>query len=163
MPTDPKRLQVLDRMIAVLKAVTAGANFFFTPAEVVKGSILLGVEAKAYPTYMVHAGTGGEDIDHFVDQQYQEIFYPEVEGIVFDVNDIVTMIEKCVRDVRKAIDDDAASGAVGSLGQISLTKIKGPPDIELGAMANQATSVVGGFGWFSQKFQVNIEGYPGGI
>lgn len=162
-PTDPKRLQVLDRFVTVLRAIVAGDLYFFKPAEVVKGSILLGIEAKGYPTYMVNAGSPGEDIEHFVDQQFEETFYPEVEGIAYSDKDIVGMIEKCIRDVRVAIETDAASGQPGTLGATSLTKIKGPPDIELGAMANQPTSIVGGFGWFTQRFSVRIEGYPGGV
>jgi len=150
MLSDPKRLQVIDRIVDVLESIQEGDNFFYSPRLVCKG---FQQELSGYPAYMVVSESGGE-IETHSDMQFEETFYVAVQGVVQSATDVVTPLERAVRDVRKAINDDFKSGgASGSLIGLAVNvTFDAPPDIDYGFEAN------GFFGYFSQRIRITIFG-----
>jgi len=157
-PTTPLRLQVIDRIVAVLQGITTGATYFYTPGEVAKRFIHWG-EAKAFPTYMVFTAPGGTvELSGAAgdDSEYTEDFYVSIKGIVKDNLDTVTRLERCIADIRKAIDADSRSGVAGSLGALAVeTRIETAPETDDGYLSLE------GFGFFDQKVRVSIAGVMG--
>jgi hypothetical protein len=151
MPNDPKRLQIIDRIVTVLSNIQTGTDYFYTPYEV-KKRFIHWEEAKGFPTYMVFTDSGGEIV--FAGYNlYDEIFYVNVKGIVKDWKDTVSVLEKCIRDVRKAINDDAKSGASGTLGTLCIeVRIEEPPLTDNGYLSLE------GFGFFEQRIRIRISG-----
>lgn len=150
-PSDPLRLQIINRFVTVLGNISAGSNYFYTPHEVLK-RIIVPDEVDDTPTYMV-IPEGGGNIEFTCTELYDETFKVIVHGIVADNVDIVTRMERAIRDVRKAINDDSKSGASGSLGVLCVqVRILEPPETDGGAF-----SVIGK-GYFAQPFQVTISG-----
>jgi hypothetical protein len=156
-PTQSKRLQVIDRFKAVLSAIVAGDNYFYTPYEVVKGPMDES-KIKGYPTYGVAVVPGGEIVE-YLDSQNAEAFVIAVWGMVRDMDDITTPLENAVRDVRKAITDDfKPSAGAGSLGTLATdVRIEMPPD-----MAYKYGDP-GFFGLFEQPIRVQLFGEFGEI
>jgi len=153
--TNPKRLQVIDRIVTVLKAIVTGDNYFYTPYDVTKRFVHW-AEAKGFPLYMVHSASGGT-IVYAGEQQYDESFYVSVKGIVQDQNDTISKLEKAIRDIRKAINDDSESTAAGSLGTLCVqVRIDEPPETDNGYL-----QLEGGFGFFDQRIHIQITGEYG--
>jgi hypothetical protein len=157
-PAIPLRLQAINRIVAVLQAITAGATYFYTPGTVAKRLIHLD-ECKAFPTYMVFTASGGKvELTGAAgdDSEYTEDFYVSVKGIVKDSVDTVTRLENSIADVRKAIDADSRSAAAGSLGVLAVeTRIEESPETDDGYLSLE------GFGFFDQKIRVSIAGVMG--
>jgi hypothetical protein len=154
-PTNPLRLQVIDRVVAVLAAIVAGSNYFFTPFEVVK-RFKHWNECHGFPTYMVFTDSGGAVELSGVPDLYTENFYVNVKGYVQDNSDTVTKLEQAIRDIRKAIDVDSKSAAAGSLGALAdEVRIEKSPDTDNGYLSLE------GFGFFDQQIRVMIEGTYG--
>ena len=154
-PTASKRLQVIDRVVVVLGAIVAGANYFYTPAQVTKGFVAV---PTGYPVYEVLSASGGE-IELHLDQQNTEAFYIVIVGKVQGSTDCVTLIENALRDVRKAINDDfkPAAGA-GSLGTLATDmRIDTPPDIAY------EFEGIGLFNAFAQRIKFQVSGEWGEI
>ena len=150
-PSDPLRLQVANRFVTVLEAITAGSDYFYTPFEVIK-RIILPEEANGTPTYMV-VPEGGGNIDFSGTNLYDEKYKLVVHGIVEDNVDIVTKMERAIRDIRKAINDDSKSGAAGSLGVLCVqVRVLETVETDGGAF-----SVIGK-GYFAQPFDIEISG-----
>lgn len=151
-PANPRRLQVLDRIVAVLQTITAGDDYFFTPGEVVRRFVHWS-EAKVFPTYMVFAASGGKVELSGAPDLYDEDVMVSVKGIVRHPEDTVSLIEKALRDVRRAINEDAKSGAAGSLGVLAVeTRIEEGPETDDGYLS------IEGFGFFDQRIRVRIAG-----
>ena len=154
----PLRLQVIDRIVAVLKGIVAGAVYFYTPGGVEKRFVHW-TEAKNFPTYMVFTGSGGTvGLSGAAggDSEYTEDFFVSVKGIVKDSEDTVTRLERCIADVRKAIDLDSQSGEPGTLGAIAVqTTFEDSPDTDDGYLSLE------GFGFFDQRVRVSIAGNMG--
>lgn len=151
MPTDPKRLQIRDRIIDVLEAIVEGADYFFTPVKVFMVDVLE-VQCPGYPCYSVHPDSGGSMAEEG-DSNFAETFFLNVKGLVKDLEDPGAAVLKASRDVRKAIDADFASGAAGSLG----TLVKGlrftePPVTDNGFFSAQ------GLGFFEQRVEITACG-----
>jgi len=150
-PTAGFRLQVINRIVAVLQAIVAGDNYFYTPYAVVK-KFLLESELKGYPTYMVFASTGG-NIEIASTNLYDETFMVSVKGWVSDPSDTVTKVENAVRDIRRAINEDSKLGTAGSLGALTVeVRIKEPPDTDDGYWS------IANLGFFDQRIEVTISG-----
>lgn len=150
----PLRLQIIDRMVAVLQAITAGADYWYKPAAVVKR--LMAVEECAdFPTYMVFPVSGGT-IEHTGSpDQYDEDMEVLIKGYVKDEADPVTKLERCLRDVRRAINEDSKSGTAGALGTLAVeTRFESSPEMEFS---------IDGFGGFDQRVRVKISGPFGTI
>jgi len=155
MPDNPKRLQIIDRVVKIIGDIKAGENYFLTPIHVAKGFV---AEPKGFPCYMVISDSGGEIIMN-MDNLWEETFYISIRGIVQAPDDVVTPLEKAIRDIRKAIGDDFKWGAEeGSLLTLaSEISIDSPPDIDYGF---EGTSF---FGFFSQRVRVRVFGEMGEI
>jgi len=150
-PADPLVLKVIDRIVAVLQAITAGANFFYTPYLVTKRFIHW-AEANGFPTYMVHLDSTGEVV-YAGEGIFDMTFYISVKGIVSneqgDVDNTVDPLVKAWRDVTKAIDDDAKSPTAGTLGALTVqVRIDESPETDNGE----------GFGFFDQRIRVQTTG-----
>jgi len=158
MPTAPLRLQVIDRIVAVLQGISTGATYFYTPGTVAKRFIHW-AECKSFPTYMVFTGSGGKvELSGAAgdESEYTEDFYVSVKGIVKDSVDTVTRLENSIADIRKAIDADSRSGAAGSLGALAVeVRIEDSPETDDGYLSLE------GFGFFDQKVRVSIAGVMG--
>jgi len=117
-PSDPLRLKVRDRFLTVLGAITAGADYFYTPSIVTKSFVEF-AETGEDVRYVVYTDTGPSETSISGHEQYDEVFYVMVGGRIFDYNDPVSKLEKCLQVVRKAINDDATTASSGSLLQLA--------------------------------------------
>jgi len=157
-PAVPLRLQIINRIVDVLQGITTGATYFYTPGDVAKRFIHWS-EAKSFPTYMVFSAPGGTvELSGAAgdDSEYTEDFFVSVKGIVKDSTDTVTKLERCIADVRKAIDADSRSGAAGTLGVLAVqTRIEDSPETDDGYLSLE------GFGFFDQKVRISIAGVMG--
>ncbi len=146
---DPLRLQVLDRIVAVLQAITAGEYYWYTPAQVLKR--LIGIDqCIGYPTYMVFPVSGGRVEHSGAPDEYDEDMEILIKGYLKDELDPVTQVEKALCDVRRAINEDSKSGAAGTLGVLAVeTRIEASPEMEFS---------IDGFGGFDQMLRVKISG-----
>ncbi len=156
--TDPLRLQIINRIVAVLQAITAGATYWYTPGAVNK-RFTHWSECKSFPTYSVSTASGGKvELSGAAgdDSEYTEDFYVSIKGVVKDSVDTVTRLERALADVRKAIDADSRSGAAGTLGALGVeTRIEESPETDDGYLSLE------GFGFFDQKVRVSIAGNIG--
>jgi hypothetical protein len=144
-PTDPKSITVRDQIVSVLRDIVAGEDFFFTPA--VFDNWKHWKEIESFPSYEVYFGDGQELVPN-QGLQYEETFTLIVHGRV-KTDDPSGDIRKCLRDVRKAIMTDAASGTLGTLTLL----------VKPGASRTDHGQEAGiGSGWFEQDFQVTING-----
>jgi len=145
--TNPIRLRVADRFIAVLAAITAGATYWYTPHEV-KRDVIPYENAKHGPVYSVFTeGAGPIQIES--NNNIDETFYIAVDGIVFDRSDPVAVVEKALMDVRLSIDTDSINPAANTLGTLCyLVRMDESPDMDY--WENYAA--------FRQRFRIQIQG-----
>jgi len=157
-PTSPLRLQVIDRAIVVLKSITAGADYFYTPYEVVKRLKNFN-ECGGFPTYMVFFGSASGTPEAHLDNEYVETMTLSIQGWVdMELGEPQTKLCKCIRDVQKAINDDAKSTVVGSLGQLT----SGMCDIGTCETDNGGFSL-SGFAFFEQTITCRLVGDWGNL
>lgn len=147
--TDPLRLQIIDRIVTVLRSIQEGDHYFYSPRQVAKGFI---AEPQGYPVYMVRSEDTGEPPDIYGDSGTRETFYVNVYGVVHDLGDVVTPMECAIRDVREAVMADFASGgAAGTL--VALVT-----SIALDTLGIEYDSdSTGYFARFSQRFRIQID------
>jgi len=126
MPTpsaEPLRVQVINRIAAKLAAITAGADYWYTPARVEKRYIPT-EEIHESPIYMVFAGTGEGQVTPAAyagaDTRYWEDVLVTIQGVVKSDTDTATIVGRCIRDIRKALDADThdklTAGTLGYMG-----------------------------------------------
>jgi hypothetical protein len=157
---NPLRLQVIDRIYAVLGAITTGASYFYAPAQVTK-KFVHWAEAIDFPVYMVFSDSQGSiELTGAAgsETEYSETFNLNIKGIISDPSDTVSVLEKCLRDIRKAINDDSISSSAGSLMQIP-----GVIQVEIvdGAETDNGYLSAEGKGFFEQRIKVTICGKYG--
>jgi hypothetical protein len=155
MATKSLRLQVIDRIFDVLKAIVAveGGDYFKTPGMVVKRWIGP-KETIGFPVYGVFPGDGKEPEE--INGEYTEEFEVVVKGVVKSATDTVTEMENAIADIRRAIDADARSSAVGALGTLTVY-------VRVGVSAtDEGENVAIGLGFFEQRIVVQIAGEPFG-
>jgi len=149
-PTDPKSVRVRDRVIAVLKDIVEGDDFFFTPGAVYENRTTW-KEVESYPAYIVWFGSGGE-WKEYQGLQAAETFTLVVHGEFKDADDAPASVRKGIRDVRKALMDDMATGGEDSLAELV-------DHLTLGATStDNGTGTMIGVGYFDQEFLVTISG-----
>lgn len=152
--TDPLTQQIIERVITVLAAITTGPSFFYTPTDVIKRYVHWR-EANFTadkPLYMVFRDSGGT-ITQIGENLYCADYYINVKGYVTHPSDTVTRLERAIRDICKAINDDSASEAAGSLGDLgAAVTIEEPPETDNGYL-----SLVG-IGFFDQRIRIRIDG-----
>lgn len=146
-PADPKRLQVADRFETVLNAITAGENYFYAPHKVAKK--LLDYELAKYgPIYMVLSESEG-NIVFSGHELFDETFHISVHGVVHERDDLVEKVEKAIRDVRYAIDQDSKTVSSGTLMTLcEQVRIDEPPEVDYWE----------DFAFFRQRFRNQISG-----
>lgn len=155
--TKPLRLQVIERIVAKLKTITAGSTYWYN-ADVVLQQVIHPMEAEAKVTYCVTAGEGGGGIRDEAaagdGTLYWEEFTVGVKGIVRTDGNAAEMLEKCIHDVRTAIDEDSRDRVTaGSLGNLVVTaRLERSPETD-----NGWGSMVG-LGWFDLQVRCVIEG-----
>lgn len=153
-PTNPLTQQIIDRIIAVLAAITAGDNFFYTPAAVAKRFVLWREASftPSKPYYMVFRDSGGV-VNYIGENLYCEDWNITVKGYVQDNSDTVTKLERAIRDIRKAINDDSKSEAAGTLGALgAAVTIEEPPETDNGYFSLE------GIGFFDQRIRIRTDG-----
>jgi hypothetical protein len=120
---NPLRLQIIDRVVTVLSAITAGTDYWHTPNQVIKRYVPP-EETQCEITYMVMAGKGEGGIvlagAAGDDTEYHEDVFISIMGTVRSDSDTASMVSKCIRDIRKAIDADSRSGVAGTLGALAV-------------------------------------------
>lgn len=152
--TNPLTQQIIERIITVLAAITTGSSFFYTPAAVTKRYVHWreAILTPDTPYYMVFRDSGGVTA-YIGENNYCTDYYINVKGYVQDNNDTVTRLERAIRDVCKAINDDSKSGAAGSLGVLAAAvTIEEPPETDNGYLSLE------GIGFFDQRVRVRIDG-----
>jgi hypothetical protein len=162
MPTpssEPLRLQVINRIVTVLSAITAGATYWYTPSQVCKRYIHP-QEVQGDITYMVSTGSGGQlDLAGMAGASsvYDEDLIISVKGYVRHDSDTVTVLERALHDVRNAIDADARDEVTaGSLGVLTVEcRIERGPETDNGYFSLM------GLGFFDQEIRCRITGTYG--
>lgn len=152
--TDPLTQQAIERIVTVLAAITTGASYFYTPAAVIKRFVHWREASFGpdNPLYMVFRDSGG-GIGYIGHELYCEDWNINVKGYVQDNNDTVTKLERAIRDIRKAINDDSKSEAAGSLGALAAAvTIEEPPETDNGYLSLE------GFGFFDQRIRIRTDG-----
>lgn len=157
MPTpsaEPIRLQVINRIIVVLKAITAGSDYWYTPGRV-EMRFLQESEITSDVCYAVTVDDKGGPIETAgAPHEYDETFYVTVRGVVACTeDDYITRRERALCDVRKAINEDTKNGTAGSL--MCIADIVVPAD---GPEMDDGTAAASGFAFFNQQFSVHIHG-----
>lgn len=117
--TNPKSLDIIERVVSILKDVTQGDTYFYTIGEkVVKG--LRGFnEATGFPFDMVSFGSDHRPPEYVPDHGVYRYPTIVVTAYVDEENgEAVTKMAKHLRDVQLAVETDLRSTAVGSLGQL---------------------------------------------
>ena len=117
--TIPLRLQVVDRIVTVLKMMDGpSADFWFKPYDATKRTMHF-KECGGFPTYMVSLNASQSPEEH-LDSEYVETMSISIKCFVnTELGEAQTKLLKCLRDVQKAINDDSRSTDPGSLGQLT--------------------------------------------
>ncbi len=154
---EPLRLQVIDRVVTVLTAITAGSSYWYTPGQVVKRYIPT-EEIQCEVTYSVFAGTGDGQVvlagAAGDDTEYWEDVFITIQGVVRSDVDTATMVSRCIRDIRKAIDTDSRDKATsGSLGRIAVEA-----RMEKAPITDNAWFAQMNYGRFEIQLRVQTEG-----
>jgi hypothetical protein len=146
-PTDPKSVLVRERVLALLRDIVAGDDFYFTPGYV-WDNYKAWNEIDADYSLEVYFGEGGEPTP-YAGLQMEEPFILIVHGRIGKSEDPPGDVRKAMRDVRKAIMDDAAGGTLASLAarvKLGASRTDGGQEASLGS------------GWFEQEFSITILG-----
>lgn len=153
-PTNPLTQQIIERIITVLEAITTGDDFFYTPAAVTKRFVHWREASYTAdkPYYMVFRDSGGT-IEYIGENLYCEDYFINIKGYVKDNNDTVTRLERAIRDIKKAINDDSKGEGTGTLGALAAAvTIEEPPETDNGYLSLE------GIGFFDQRIRIRIDG-----
>lgn len=153
-PTNPLTQQIIERVVTVLAAITTGSNYFYTPADVIKRYVHWREAGLSpdNPLYMVFRDSGGV-ITYIGENNYCADYFINVKGYVQDNSDTVTKLERAIRDVCKAINDDSKGESAGTLGALAAAvTIEEPPETDNGYLSLE------GIGFFDQRIRVRIDG-----
>jgi hypothetical protein len=118
-PPIPLSLQILDRTVAVLRAVVASDDYFYTIGESALKGLRLHTEAPGFPFDMAYLGSDHRPPEYLPDHlvyRYPTIIvagYVDEEG-----GESTTKLAKHIADVQRAIEADLRSTAAGSLGAL---------------------------------------------
>jgi hypothetical protein len=143
-PEDTKSILVRNRVLEALREIAAGEDYFYTPG-VVYDNFKNWSERQAYPSYCVFFGDGGE-WEEMLGDLAAEKFTIIVHGEFKDDEDAPATGRKGVRDVRKAVLNDATLMAIAN--RVTLGRLT--TDNGAGAMI--------GSGWFDQEFICTVSG-----
>jgi hypothetical protein len=158
-PAVPKEDAILDRIVTVLEAITAGATYWYKPGRVQKRYVHWREYTGAFPIYMVTLGSGGERVDNSY-ANIDETFHISIQGYVKDNEDTSGKILRCWQDIRVALTAEMANGAAGSLpvlGAFQL-RIRNFPETDNGYLI-----IENGLGFFEIDAEVHINDTVGFI
>ncbi len=151
-PTTPKRLTIIDRVVAALAAITAGSSYWATPALVTK-RMIDDDGVSEYPVYIVQDAPDSPEPEAGMGGYYTDTINISVTGLVAAPDAVsVDNIEKSIRDIRKALLTDAASSATGTLGQLNVEVYMG------GIMTDSGIFAPDGYGKFTIEFRLQFSG-----
>jgi hypothetical protein len=152
-PTTPKRLQVIDRVVALLQAIHEGTDYFYTADKVTKRAMNAN-ECTGFPTYMVFM-SGETEPEQHLDSEVVVKMTLTVDGWVdLEMGEPQSKLCKAIRDVQKAIDTDAKSTTAGSLGVLCANGL-----VDVGAVStDNGEYSLKGFAAFSQTITVSLMG-----
>jgi len=161
-----KSVEVRDRIIAILKEIVAGTNFYYTPG-VVYDNFKNWKEREAYPAYAVFYGAGGE-WTQYAGLNVSETIVVIVHGDFSDSEDAPKAVRLGLRDVRKRIMDDAIGlndgTGDGDGDEDDLTLNQVALRVTLGAVTtDNGTEAMAGSGYFDQEFLITINGAIGDL
>jgi hypothetical protein len=154
-PTDPKSLQVIDRVVEVLKGIVGGGpDYFYTP-DVLKG-FRMHTSVTKFPCYMVALEGMPERPRPTLDSNYFQTVAVSIKAWVdLEQGESVTKLMRCLRDVQKAINEDTKPGA----GPLSLGVICCQCNVDTAEADSGFMAVEGrGFGYFDQRVVAVVEG-----
>jgi len=146
---DPKRIQVRDRFITVLGAITVAGGYYHTPDLVTKSPIQYAKDPGKI-RLIAYTDEGGEIANH--SGAVDETFYVGVEGYIENQDDPNKVAEEVLQDVRRAIDADAKNPSAGYLGGLCLQVVMDESANVDNEMAME------GINRFFQKFRCMITG-----
>ncbi len=150
-PTIPTELAIRDRIVTVLSSITAGADYWYTPAKVFGRFVHWREYQGAFPLYMVTIGSGGTR-EFNSRNNVDETFYLSIKGYIKDNTDTTARILRCWQDIRVALAREMESplpAALPSLGAFLLS-IPEPPETDDGYMA-----IEGGLGFFDVRVEIH--------
>jgi hypothetical protein len=152
-PTTPLRLQVIDRAVTVLQAISAGTSYFYTPYAVQK-RLMHWKECGGFPTYMIFMSRSEEPERH-LDNEYMTAYTISVQGWVdLEMGEPQSKLCKCIRDVEKAINEDSKSTTAGSLGALASNGL-----VDIGAVeTDNGGFSLEGFAFFEQLVSIKLIG-----
>jgi hypothetical protein len=154
---DAKELTVIDRIVAVLGAIAAGATYWYTPAAVVKRFQHWQEVTAGFPIYMVSLGSGGVR-ELYSHKTFYETFFVSIKGYVQDNADTATKILRCWQDIRLALTTDMESAASGALASLcTQVRCREFPETDDGYLSLE------GFGFFDIRVEVQITDTTGYI
>ncbi len=151
MPTEPLIQKIRDRIITVLKAITAGDDYFYTPFKV-EEKFISHEQLKGDPTYFVFIGDAEPPEFAGVPDDYDQTFFVLVGGWVKDMSDPTKKAIRAMRDVTRAIDEDSKSASANTLGTMAHQVIPDSWDTTKGNFS------ILGFEWFERRFKVLVSG-----
>lgn len=151
-PTEPKKVTIHDRLVAVLAEIVEGDDYFYTP-DAVQGKATPWQEKLADYTLEVFFGGAEEPPMHFSGQVIEEVFTVVIEGAIRDRDgECQKALARALRDVRKAVLADMVAGTSGCLGAYALRTRLGAWDSAPGE------GVFEGRGRFRQEFKITVSG-----
>lgn len=118
-PTTPRLITIIDRVVEILKNITAGDDYFYTVGENVFLGLRSYAEATSFPFDSVYLGSDHRPPEYLPDHQVYK--YPRilVAGITDEeAGEPIKKMVKHLADVQKAIEADLKSTETGSLGQL---------------------------------------------
>jgi hypothetical protein len=140
-PDDPKTLQVLNRIIEVLAAISPADGFFYPVGE---GNVIRGVkgwdEITSFPFDMVYLGPEHSAPEYQTDGLVLKFPTVQIEGYVDarGEDDTITRLIKHLADVQRAVNDDSKPGAgADSLGVIAHYARVGIAETDDGMLAGE--------------------------
>ncbi len=148
-PTEPKKVRIHDRIVAVLDEIVAGDVYFYTPANV-QGKPTM--RLADYSLEVLFAGAEEPPVRQ-AGLVVQETFTVIVDGHIRDRDgETQKALARALRDVRTAILEDGLSSAAGSLQSLVIS-------IQLGAWSSwRGEGTFEGLGNFSQEFKITVNG-----
>jgi len=160
MPTpsvDSIEKRVIDRIATVLAAITAGATYWYTPAQVAKRFMHWQEVVGGFPVYMISLGSGGTR-ELYSQKTFYETFFVSIKGYVQDDTDTMTKVARCWQDIRLALTTDMESATAGALASLChQVRCKEFPETDDGYLSLE------GFGFFDIRVEVQVSDTTGYI
>lgn len=118
-PPIPITVQILDRIMEVVKDIGTAGDFFYPIGENVGRGLRHFAEATSFPYLTVFMGSDHRPPEYLPDHRVYRYAKFIVAGVTDEENgEPVTKMLKVLADVQKALEADLKSQAAGSLGTL---------------------------------------------